>query len=174
MWVISKPAIPAAPVAVPQCPRQSRRRADVRPLGRATLFQLLAQLLGRGVSAGSWGVNVTFGAIVDSINTASDAPPFYKNLVVSAPASGADVGKVVLSGTATAQTAASITHADTYLGTCTGAPGCTSPATSLFTHAAFDGVSGNPPALNMGGLIVAGQEPSRLRVLRRIVVFVGH
>ena len=58
---------------------------------------LLARLLSRSSAAGSWGVNIGFGAIVDSTNTASDSPPFYKNLTVTAPTSGPDANKVVLS-----------------------------------------------------------------------------
>ena len=61
----------------------------------------IAQLLTGNVVAGSWGVNVTFGAIVDQYNSVPDGPPFYKNLVVTAPTSGADANKLVLSGTAT-------------------------------------------------------------------------
>jgi hypothetical protein len=115
---------------------------------------LLAQLLSRQVSAGSWGINITFGAIVDSINSASDMPPFYKNLVVTAPTTGPDANKVVLSGSATPTSAATIDHVDTYLGTCGGAPGCTGPASTLFTHKALDGLNGNPAAVD----VAAGQQ----------------
>ena len=118
----------------------------------------LAQLLTGNVTAGSWGVNVTFGAIIDQYNSASDSPPFYKNLVVTAPTSGPDANKVVLSGTATPSADTTITQVDTYVGTCplstTGAH-CTSvPAAPQFTHKALDGVGGDPAAVP----VAAGQQ----------------
>jgi len=101
---------------------------------------LLSQLLSRQISAGSWGVNIGFGAIVDATNSASDSPPFYKNLVVSAtPTSNVTINNV-----------------DTYLGSCSGAPGsCTSnPAGTQFTHKTLDGLNGDPAAVN----VAAGQQ----------------
>jgi hypothetical protein len=117
---------------------------------------VLARLLSRASAAGSWGVNIGFGAIVDSINTASDSPPFYKNLTVTAPTSGPDANKVVLSGTATPSADFTITNVDTYLGECTGPPtaGCVSPATTQFTHKALDGLNGDPAAVP----VAAGQQ----------------
>jgi hypothetical protein len=117
---------------------------------------VLARLLSRASAAGSWGVNIGFGAIVDSTNTASDSPPFYKNLTVTAPTSGPDANKVVLSGTATPSADTTINNVDTYLGECTGPPtaGCTSPASSQFTHKALDGLNGDPAAVP----VAAGQQ----------------
>ncbi len=117
---------------------------------------VLARLLSRASGAGSWGVNIGFGAIVDSTNTASDSPPFYKNLTVTAPTSGPDANKVVLSGTATPSADTTINNVDTYLGECTGPPtaGCVSPASSQFTHKALDGVNGDPAAVP----VAAGQQ----------------
>lgn len=119
---------------------------------------ILAQLLSRQAAAGSWGVNVTFGAIVDSINTASDSPPFYKNLQVTAPTTGPDANKVVLSGTATPTADTTITHVDTYLGLCTApaTAGCISPANPQFTSKQLDGLNGNPAAVP----VAAGQQVS--------------
>jgi len=119
---------------------------------------VLARLLSRGSAAGSWGVNIGFGAIVDSINTASDSPPFYKNLVVTAPTTGPDADKVVLSGTATPSADTTINNVDTYLGECTGpaTAGCVSPASSQFTHKALDGLNGDPSAVP----VAAGQQVS--------------
>jgi hypothetical protein len=51
---------------------------------------LLARLLSRTSAAGSWGVNIGFGAIVDSTNTASDSPAFSKHLPVTARTRGSD------------------------------------------------------------------------------------
>jgi hypothetical protein len=117
---------------------------------------VLARLLSRASGAGSWGVNIGFGAIVDSTNTAPDSPPFYKNLTVTAPTSGPDANKVVLSGTATPSADTTINNVDTYLGECTGPPtaGCTSPASSQFTHKALDGLNGDPAAVP----VAAGQQ----------------
>jgi hypothetical protein len=117
---------------------------------------VLARLLSRASGAGSWGVNIGFGAIVDSINTASDSPPFYKNLTVTAPTSGPDANKVVLSGTATPSADTTINNVDTYLGECAGpaTAGCVSPASSQFTHKALDGVNGDPAAVP----VAAGQQ----------------
>jgi hypothetical protein len=117
---------------------------------------VLARLLSRASGAGSWGVNIGFGAIVDSTNTAPDSPPFYKNLTVTAPTSGPDANKVVLSGTATPSADFTITNVDTYLGECTGPPtaGCVSPATTQFTHKALDGLNGDPAAVP----VAAGQQ----------------
>ncbi len=117
---------------------------------------VLARLLSRASGAGSWGVNIGFGAIVDSTNTASDSPPFYKNLTVTAPTSGPDANKVVLSGTATPSSDTTINNVDTYLGECTGPPtaGCVSPASSQFTHKALDGLNGDPAAVP----VAAGQQ----------------
>ena len=117
---------------------------------------VLARLLSRASGAGSWGVNIGFGAIVDSINTATDSPPFYKNLTVTAPTSGPDANKVVLSGTATPSSDTTINNVDTYLGECTGPPtaGCVSPASSQFTHKALDGLNGDPAAVP----VAAGQQ----------------
>ena len=117
---------------------------------------LLARLLSRSSAAGSWGVNIGFGAIVDSTNTASDSPPFYKNLTVTAPTSGPDANKVVLSGTATPSADTTINAVDTYLGECTGPPtaGCISPASTQFTHKALDGLNGDPAAVP----VAAGQQ----------------
>jgi hypothetical protein len=117
---------------------------------------VLARLLSRASGAGSWGVNIGFGAIVDSTNTATDSPPFYKNLTVTAPTSGPDANKVVLSGTATPSADTTINNVDTYLGECTGPPtaGCTSPASSQFTHKALDGLNGDPAAVP----VAAGQQ----------------
>ena len=117
---------------------------------------VLARLLSRTSGAGSWGVNIGFGAIVDSINTASDSPPFYKNLTVTAPTSGPDANKVVLSGTATPSADTTITNVDTYVGECQGPPtaGCVSPASSQFTHKTLDGLNGNPAAVP----VAAGQQ----------------
>jgi len=116
----------------------------------------IAQLLAGTAAAGSWGVNVTFGAIVDSHNSASDTPPFYKNLVVTAPTSGPDANKVVLSGTATPSADTTITQVDTYLGLCSGpaTAGCTGPAAPQFTHKALDGLNGDPAAVP----VAAGQQ----------------
>ena len=117
---------------------------------------VLARLLSRASGAGSWGVNIGFGAIVDSTNTATDSPPFYKNLTVTAPTSGPDANKVVLSGTATPSSDTTINNVDTYLGECTGPPtaGCVSPASSQFTHKALDGLNGDPAAVP----VAAGQQ----------------
>ncbi len=117
---------------------------------------VLARLLSRASGAGSWGVNIGFGAIVDSTNTAPDSPPFYKNLTVTAPTTGPDANKVVLSGTATPSSDTTINNVDTYLGECTGPPtaGCTSPASSQFTHKALDGLNGDPAAVP----VAAGQQ----------------
>jgi len=117
---------------------------------------VLARLLSRASAAGSWGVNIGFGAIVDSINTASDSPPFYKNLTVTAPTSGPDANKVVLSGTATPSADTTINNVDTYLGECTGpaTAGCVSPASSQFTHKVLDGLNGDPAAVP----VAAGQQ----------------
>ncbi len=117
---------------------------------------VLARLLSRASGAGSWGVNIGFGAIVDSTNTASDSPPVYKNLTVTAPTSGPDANKVVLSGTATPSADTTINNVDTYLGECTGPPtaGCVSPASSQFTHKALDGLNGDPAAVP----VAAGQQ----------------
>ena len=117
---------------------------------------VLARLLSRASGAGSWGVNIGFGAIVDSTNTATDSPPFYKNLTVTAPTTGPDANKVVLSGTATPSSDTTINNVDTYLGECTGPPtaGCTSPASSQFTHKALDGLNGDPAAVP----VAAGQQ----------------
>jgi len=117
---------------------------------------VLARLLSRASAAGSWGVNIGFGAIVDSLNTASDSPPFYKNLVVTAPTTGPDANKVVLSGTATPSADTTINNVDTYLGECTGpaTAGCVSPASSQFTHKALDGLNGDPAAVP----VAAGQQ----------------
>ena len=117
---------------------------------------VLARLLTRASAAGSWGVNIGFAAIVDSIDTASDSPPFYKNLVVTAPTSGPDANKVVLSGTATPSADTTINNVDTYLGECTGPPtaGCVSPATTEFTHKSLDGLNGDPAAVP----VAAGQQ----------------
>jgi hypothetical protein len=117
---------------------------------------VLARLLSRASGAGSWGVNIGFGAIVDSTNTAPDSPPFYKNLTVTAPTTGPDANKVVLSGTATPSADTTINNVDTYLGECTGPPtaGCTSPASSQFTHKALDGLNGDPAAVP----VAAGQQ----------------
>lgn len=119
---------------------------------------LLARLLSRSSAAGSWGVNIGFGAIVDSINTASDSPPFYKNLTVTAPTSGPDANKVVLSGTATPSADTTINNVDTYLGECTGpaTAGCVSPASTEFTHKTLDGLGGDPAAVP----VAAGQQVS--------------
>jgi len=116
----------------------------------------IAQLLTGNVVGGSWGVNITFGAIVDAHNTASDSPPFYKNLVVTAPTSGPDANKVVLSGTATPSADTTITQVDTYLGLCTGpaTAGCTVAASPQFTHKALDGLNGDPAAVP----VAAGQQ----------------
>ena len=104
----------------------------------------IAQLLTGNTVAGSWGVNVTFGAIVDQYNSASDSPPFYKNLVATAPTSGPDANKLVLSGTATPSSDTTITQVDTYLGTCalpSNGAHCTGvPAAPQFTHKALDGL----------------------------------
>jgi hypothetical protein len=118
----------------------------------------IAQLLTGSAVAGSWGVNVTFGAIVDQYNSASDSPPFYKNLVVTAPTTGPDANKLVLSGTATPSSDTTITQVDTYLGTC-GLPSngahCTGvPAAPQFTHKALDGLNGDPAAVP----VAAGQQ----------------
>ena len=117
---------------------------------------VLARLLSRASGAGSWGVNIGFGAIVDSTNTAPDSPPFYKNLTVTAPTSGPDANKVVLAGTATPSADTTINNVDTYLGECTAPPtaGCTSPASSQFTHKALDGINGDPAAVP----VAAGQQ----------------
>ena len=117
---------------------------------------VLARLLSRASAAGSWGVNIGFGAIVDSINSASDSPPFYKNLTVTAPTTGPDANKVVLSGTATPSSDTTITNVDTYLGEYTGpaTAGCVSPASSQFTHKALDGLNGDPAAVP----VAAGQQ----------------
>ncbi|HUJ92862.1 MAG TPA: hypothetical protein VLW05_09190 [Gaiellaceae bacterium] len=118
----------------------------------------IAQLLTGNVVEGSWGVNVTFGAIVDQYNSASDSPPFYKNLVVTAPTSGPDVNKVVLSGTATPSADTTITQVDTYVGTCplpsAGAHCTNTPAAPQFTHKALDGLNGDPAAVP----VAAGQQ----------------
>ncbi|HYA08926.1 MAG TPA: hypothetical protein VEG24_05005 [Gaiellaceae bacterium] len=116
----------------------------------------IAQLLTGNVVEGSWGVNVTFGAIVDQYNSASDSPPFYKNLVVTAPTSGPDANKVVLSGTATPSADTTITQVDTYVGTCALATThCTNvPAAPQFTHKALDGLNGDPAAVP----VAAGQQ----------------
>jgi hypothetical protein len=118
----------------------------------------LAQLLTGNAVAGSWGVNVSFGAIVDQYNSAPDTPPFYKNLVVTAPTTGPDANKVVLSGTATPSADTTITQVDTYVGTCplpsTGAHCSNVPAAPGFTHKALDGVGGDPAAVP----VAAGQQ----------------
>jgi len=116
----------------------------------------IAQLLTGNAAAGSWGVNVTFGAIIDQYNSAPDGAPFYKNLVVTAPTSGPDANKVVLSGTATPSSDTTITQVDTYLGLC-AAPataGCTTAASPQFTHKALDGLNGDPAAVP----VAAGQQ----------------
>lgn len=117
---------------------------------------VLARLLSRASAAGSWGVNIGFGAIVDSLNTATDSPPFYKNLTVTAPTTGPDANKVVLSGTATPSSDTTINNVDTYLGECTGpaTAGCVSPASTQFTHKALDGLNGDPAAVP----VAAGQQ----------------
>jgi hypothetical protein len=117
---------------------------------------LLARLLTRASAAGSWGVNIGFGAIIDSINSAPDGPPFYKNLTVTAPTSGPDANKVVLAGTATPSSDTTINAVDTYLGECTGpaTAGCVSPASTQFTHKALDGLNGDPAAVP----VAAGQQ----------------
>jgi hypothetical protein len=118
----------------------------------------IAQLLTGNAVAGSWGVNVTFGAIVDQYNSASDSPPFYKNLVVTAPTSGPDANKLVLSGTATPSADTTITQVDTYVGTCSlpssGAHCTNVPAAPQFTHKALDGLNGDPAAVP----VAAGQQ----------------
>jgi hypothetical protein len=118
----------------------------------------IAALLTGNAVAGSWGVNVTFGAIVDQYNSASDSPPFYKNLVVTAPTSGPDANKLVLSGTATPSADTTITQVDTYVGTCalpSNGAHCTSvPAAPQFTHKALDGLNGDPAAVP----VAAGQQ----------------
>ena len=118
----------------------------------------IAQLLTGNAVAGSWGVNVTFGAIIDQYNSAPDGPPFYKNLVVTAPTSGPDANKLVLSGTATPSADTTITQVDTYLGTCalptTGAHCTNVPAAPQFTHKALDGLNGDPAAVP----VAAGQQ----------------
>jgi len=118
----------------------------------------IAQLLTGNAVAGSWGVNVTFGAIVDQYNSASDSPPFYKNLVVTAPTSGPDANKLVLSGTATPSADTTITQVDTYVGTCalpSNGAHCTGvPAAQQFTHKALDGLNGDPAAVP----VAAGQQ----------------
>jgi len=118
----------------------------------------IAQLLTGNVVEGSWGVNVTFGAIVDQYNSAPDGAPFYKNLVVTAPTSGPDANKVVLSGTATPSSDTTITNVDTYVGTCplpSDGTHCTNtPAAPEFTHKALDGVGGDPAAVP----VAAGQQ----------------
>ena len=118
----------------------------------------IAALLAGTAAAGSWGVNITFGAIVDAHNTAPDTPPFYKNLQVTAPTTGPDANKVVLSGTATPAADTTITQVDTYLGLCTApaTAGCTSPANPEFTHKALDGLNGDPAAVP----VAAGQQVS--------------
>jgi len=116
----------------------------------------IAKLLAEQAAAGSWGVNITFGAIVDANNSASDSPPFYKNLQVTAPTTGPDANKVVLSGTATPSSDTTITQVDTYLGLC-AAPataGCTTAASPQFTHKALDGLNGDPAAVP----VAAGQQ----------------
>jgi hypothetical protein len=124
------------------------------PSGAGVIASLLA---GTG-AAGSWGVNITFGAIVDSHNTASDSPPFYKNLQVTAPTSGPDANKVVLSGSATPTADSTITHVDTYLGLCTSPSTalCTSPASTQVTSKQLDGLNGDPAAVP----VAAGQQVS--------------
>lgn len=118
----------------------------------------IAQLLTGSAVAGSWGVNVTFGAIVDQYNSASDSPPFYKNLVVTAPTTGPDANKLVLSGTATPSSDTTITQVDTYLGTCalpSNGAHCTNVAANpQFTHKALDGLNGDPAAVP----VAAGQQ----------------
>jgi hypothetical protein len=118
----------------------------------------IAQLLTGNVVAGSWGVNVTFGAIIDQYNVSPDGAPFYKNLVVTAPTSGPDANKVVLTGTATPSADTTITNVDTYVGTCplpSNGAHCTNvPASPGFTHKALDGVGGDPAAVP----VAAGQQ----------------
>jgi len=117
----------------------------------------IAQLLTGNAAAGSWGVNVTFGAIIDQYNSAPDGAPFYKNLVVTAPTSGPDANKVVLSGTATPSSDTTITNVDTYVGTCALplTTHCTNvPAAPEFTHKALDGLNGDPAAVP----VAAGQQ----------------
>lgn len=118
----------------------------------------IARILAGQAAAGSWGVNIGFGAIVDAFNTASDTPPFYKNLVVTAPTSGPDANKVVLSGTATPSSDTTIGNVDTYLGTCTSpsTAQCISPASFQITHKALDGLNGDPAAVP----VAAGQQVS--------------
>ena len=137
----------AAPDRRPQALRERAHDGRCRPPAR---------LLSRSSAAGSWGVNIGFGAIVDSTNTASDSPPFYKNLVVTAPTTGPDANKVVLSGTATPSADTTINNVDTYLGECTGPPtaGCVSPASTQFTHKSLDGLNGDPAAVP----VAAGQQ----------------
>ena len=118
----------------------------------------IAALLAGTAAAGSWGVNITFGAIVDAHNTAPDTPPFYKNLQVTAPTTGPDANKVVLSGTATPAADTTITHVDTYLGLCTApaTAGCTVAANPEFTSKQLDGLGGDPAAVP----VAAGQQVS--------------
>jgi len=116
----------------------------------------IAKLLAGQAAAGSWGVNIGFAAIVDSIDSATDSPPFYKNLVVTAPTTGPDANKVVMSGTATPSADTTINSVDTYLGLCTApaTAGCTGPANPQFTHKALDGLNGDPAAVP----VAAGQQ----------------
>jgi hypothetical protein len=122
--------------------------------GAGTLAKLLA---GQG-AAGSWGVNIGCCAIIDSNNSTPDGYPFFKNLVVTAPTTGADANKVVLSGTATPTADFTINAVDTYLSVCTSpaTAGCISPANPGFTHKALDGVGGDPAAVP----VAAGQQVS--------------
>jgi len=117
---------------------------------------VLQQLLSGQAAVGPWGVNVGFGAIVSSLDDDVNAPPFYKTLVVTAPTSGPDVNKVILSGTATPSSDTTITNVDTWLGLCTAPPtgGCTGPSSQQFTHKALDGLNGDPAAVP----VAAGQQ----------------
>ena len=116
----------------------------------------IAKLLAGQAAAGSWGVNIGCCAIIDAIDSSSDSPPFYKNLVVTAPTTGPDANKVVMSGTATPSADTTINSVDTYLGLCTApaTAGCTGPANPQFTHKALDGLNGDPAAVP----VAAGQQ----------------
>ena len=139
-----------------QAPQGRRPRALRFCTHDASGAAVLARLLSRASGAGSWGVNIGFGAIVDSTNTAPDSPPFYKNLTVTAPTSGPDANKVVLAGTATPSADTTINNVDTYLRRVHRAPDgrLHQPASSQFTHKALDGINGDPAAVP----VAAGQQ----------------
>lgn len=105
----------------------SRRQFEnsLQPTGAS----LLARFLGRTGSPGRWAINASAGAGTSPCTSASfceigeaddpgTAPWLFKTLTVSAPTSGPDANKLVLSGNFVAQQAGGIVAVDTRVVPC--------------------------------------------------------